>query len=209
MASDDDGIVADLEAELLGHGQPEDEESAAESGAASADEAASQSGVGDSIVEALVACEEVVAQPVAASSVAAPPPIQGESRRRRSANPNNVNFPLPDGNALMYYAGPGSFYALCRHSHALGSSCRMTRTSRALRSKPSSGRPVGFLMAWLQAQGEYATTAGHHDECMPSREDRVLARRYLHSLHGSEVLFALEREQRVALGEDSEPDDCP
>jgi len=209
----DHDVLDALEKEISGHAMPDDSLPEGESDSEQAGDGAGPAPEEQSLVMTSVRAEGDVAAPPGSSTdpphVPPVPPPAAEPGRRARGNPDNITLNLPDGNSIVYYAGPQQFYAICRHNHAMGSMCRMTRTRRGQASKPAAGRPLGFLMAWLQAQDEYGTCSDHHDLCEPDLADRRGARALLHTIPAAELLFAKEREVRAALGEGSEPEDCP
>jgi hypothetical protein len=90
--------------------------------------------------------------------------------------------------------------------------CRVNRTRLETRGSPEKGRPLGFLMAWLAAQGCRDSEFAHKSMAIPHRrrpEDLpflLLARRQAGRTwlqdHGFHDLLGLERPKR-----DGEPDE--
>ena len=103
---------------------------------------------------------------------------------------------------LAFYARHQQFYAVCMHANHFR--CRLTRTQNPARKHLAAGRPLGYLMAWLADATSYSSAEDHRLSCPPAIGDRRAARAHLHTLDGSEELFAQERDQRVDT--DSEPD---
>lgn len=82
---------------------------------------------------------------------------------------------------------------------------RRTRTCNSSAARPSQGRPLGMLAAWLdafQCDGQKA----EHNLFYPSLAARQAHRRLLAADPESQLFFSLER--KLADGEDSEPEDA-
>lgn len=163
------------------------------------------------LIDALVQyeAEAGLGAPPPEPPAAPPPPVEApRPGRRQSANPGNVKVELPSG-YIACYASRHQFYAVCKRMHATGGDCRMTRSSRGNLARPASGRPLGFLMAWLQKQAAYGTAEEHRDMCYPTVHERRAARQELLQQEGADRLPALERPCREEASETSEPDDIP
>ena len=97
-----------------------------------------------------------------------------------------------DGGAMhsiRYNAIDGDMIAYCGHH---GQMCRRTKTCKAGR-KFGSGRPVGFLVAWLKA---HAADKASHCVAQPCDfifEDRSAARAEFAALPGAQLLLNFER----------------
>lgn len=103
---------------------------------------------------------------------------------------------------IAHYERPKQFYAVCLH--AGHEKCRLTRTSNP-GAQPASGRPLGYLMAWLDAAASYDDAFDHRQRCLPTCGDRRAARSRLHGVSGSGDVFARERPRRQDT--DSEPEE--
>ena len=106
------------------------------------------------------------------------------------------------GNAcsLRYDHVDHAFIAYCgKHKDAR---CTATRTLNAGK-RPGSGRPLGFLVAWLLCGGDHSTKEQHIEMPVPSKMLRRAARNYLKAQPASPALFALEAPQE---DEDNEPE---
>ena len=140
--------------------------------------------------------EESPIAPVAVDIV--PPPLDPLVRDR-----SNVRLAVPGG-FIAYYDGRKDFYANCKR-HVCD--CRKVRTSTGKEAKPQQGRPLGFLMAWLQMKSKNnATHSSILDETI-DWEIRSNARIELAKIPGSEHLFNAERSKRP--GEWDEPEFTP
>ena len=115
---------------------------------------------------------------------------------------NREVFAFPDGSELHYYFLSGSMVAFCRHRqdlHAQG--CRESATTQPKRR--GTGRPIGMLVAWLQACDQYEDKSSHVHSCMPSLDARKSAREFFNGLPGS-ASFSLY-ETRKEAGDPDEP----
>lgn len=83
-----------------------------------------------------------------------------------------------------------------------GVSCRKTKTYKISTRNRDQGRPVGFLVAWLNAATQFETKDEHLYHT-PDFEARSRARAELKATGLHEGLFALERARRE--GEEDEP----
>ena len=153
------------------------------------------------LVAAIEECKDEVGPQVPAE-LPPPPPIAGMLPRALPAA-GNLRVSVGLGKSyLAFYERPQQFYAVCMHAGHVR--CRLTRTRNPDRVNMASGRPLGYLMAWLSDAHLYDSTDEHRLSCIPSLHDRRDARLKLHSLDGSGVFFAQERLQRADT--DSEPD---
>ncbi len=94
--------------------------------------------------------------------------------------------------------------------------CRRTLSARLGSTSSAQGRPVGFLMAWLQDQHRHPDGLSHgnlgrrgrpqssDDRAAMTKQIRMAARYLLDPEH---PVFRLERDRWP--GEDDEPDECP
>eukprot|EP00959_Pyramimonas_sp_CCMP1952_P070616 1474587-Pyramimonas_sp.AAC.1 len=84
--------------------------------------------------------------------------------------------------------------------------CRKNRVGRhAKRTSKGTGRPLGYLVCWLQQYNNFASAWEHKSLCHCSWAARKAAREWLKTLPGAHVLLAQEREKLP--GEDSEHED--
>lgn len=172
---------------------------------------------GAPMAEAMAALPEegVIAEPGGAPAgppglaKAAPPPpppppqVEGDQRRRRAT----VTLQVPGG-SISFYESKQAFEAVCdRREHGR---CVVTRTrhGRAMGADgfPKSGRPVGFLAAWLGA-GEHLQTKQQHwaQECfVRPYEERANVRAHIEACGPSGRLL-LECERTRGDGEGAEP----
>jgi hypothetical protein len=123
-------------------------------------------------------------------------------------------FVFPNGAKLSLYKS-GDYEAVCPPDCGHGR-CRKTRTGtapsrRLVGSKPFQGRPLGFLVAWcLEAGMGLCDDARSHSAFLPSRADRLEARRWLAAQGPTGLaLLAGERPKRTTDGEESEPEGVP
>ena len=74
---------------------------------------------------------------------------------------------------LTFYPKKRAFEAVC--GCLAHGKCVRTRTVNAYEKLPAQGRPLGFLVAWLEA-AESAGSRFMHDCCYPTAEQRRAAR---------------------------------
>ena len=148
--------------------------------------------------------EAPVAEPVAQPPVADAPHVRGAPGRIES----DLVFLVPGGAIKFYGRGQQNMVAECEDpAHAIGSACKKTRTVKP-GNKPSQGRPLGHLMAWLAGHEMHAfPSKADHFEYKPSFDERVNSRNFLDTLPGAASVLALERPRRD--GESAEPDLLP
>ena len=91
---------------------------------------------------------------------------------------------------IKFHEAPEDFYVICSKH---GQLCRLTRTRRAHESRPSQGRPLGLLAAWLMA--DHGSKVDHQlpESKMVAYGERVRARRELETVPGAHVLLNIER----------------
>ena len=133
------------------------------------------------------------------SSIAAAPPMPEDL----PAAPMSIPLEGTDRDGMLIYTahlGRKELYAVCgckRHG-----SCVNTKTCNA-GAKKGQGRPIGYLVAWLQAGCRHEGK----DQHMPhevTHEDRVRARHFFYTLPGS--IDFLNTERLPYDGEGSEPE---
>ena len=200
-------------------GVPEAAEAPAADAAASASArpparpaAAAPQGVADPAAPArpAAAAPQGVADPAAAAAAPEPPPPEaaregGDARRARAPgllrDRATCTLLVPNRGTIRYYEKSQSMVAFCDRC---AGDCRKSRTVKANAQRPSQGRPLGFLLAWLEAAEEYGGRAADHNVlCLPLHAARVAARNDCRALLGYDVLAGKER--RRADGEAEEP----
>lgn len=138
----------------------------------------------------------------------APPPApKAEAGRQRRGVRGSATLTFHvAGGSISYYPSKTAFEAVCNHPEH--GRCVVTRTSRAMagsRRGPESGRPVGFLAAWLAAGQSRASKQEHWaTECF----DRPHAERaaFRVAIGGSAAgRTLLECERPAGPDEDLEP----
>ena len=112
-------------------------------------------------------------------------------------------FELPDGSGtLRYYHASGSMQAFCCLGRSLHSSdCRKSATCCPV--KRGSGRPIGLLVAWLQAAIDFDDKTEHVHSCRPTYEARKAAREWFMTLPGASDFCSFEKPK--APGDPDEP----
>ena len=123
---------------------------------------------------------------------------------------------LVGGGKVTFYPGNmsspnGFFEAVCgdpRH----GCRCRKTRVAveapEGSKKFLSQGRPLGFLVAWLDAH-ELAENRDEHSKWMPCLATRQAARHKLEQCKDPNSAFVLACERPPRAGEPREPLECP
>jgi hypothetical protein len=108
-----------------------------------------------------------------------------------------LRFDLPGIGYLVYDEKSESIGAHCsRHK-----TCRLNRSIRANARRPAQGRPLGQLIAWLQASVHFESQANHkstaREEGYVSWVQRNAAREWAMGLPGFvDTMACLERHQR-------------
>ena len=108
-----------------------------------------------------------------------------------------------EGGSLHYYPKNKLIQAFCKH-HA--GDCRKGRTILANdgERRAFQGRPLGFLLSWLQTASEYSDRASHcRLHVPPGYATRLQAREHFMTLPGASTFAAYERPRRD--GEGPEP----
>ena len=114
--------------------------------------------------------EPVVAPPPPAPDAAAaepvpppPPPLAGPGAERGDRM-RHIQYDVDargDGQSFLKLDTKLNILAAhCRHPDH-GNKCRMNKTLKARASKPAQGRPIGFLIAWLQCAGDFESQQLH------------------------------------------------
>jgi hypothetical protein len=138
---------------------------------------------------------------VPVAPVAPPPPIVVEGR-----DAPTVEIVSPFG-IIRYYEKHKRFEATCpRFDHVSGGKpCRLTRYSTANKNL-AKGRPLGFMLAWLEA-GRHM--ADHHEHIHPlalaslGLADRIRCRGLINAMPCGPAMLDKERPRRA--GEPVEP----
>ena len=130
------------------------------------------------------------------SSGGAPPAPAVVPIRVGRGRPAAAIVSVPNGR-IAYYENTVDFYGYCLDPLCHG--CRLSRRGNARASNPAQGRPLGLLMAWIQASG----TQAHIDKGpWPDYEARCRARAALAAIDGANALFAFERARRPDEGDE-------
>jgi hypothetical protein len=124
---------------------------------------------------------------------------------------------VPGYGYIFWYRSTKEFYAFCydgAHIRLASDAdykdptndkprfCRKTRTSIAGK-RQGSGKPLGFLTAWLLAQGFQTCSYDHVHFTFPTLAERQAARALLRTVAGSAAVFA---EEQPSTDPDLEPD---
>ena len=155
--------------------------------------------------------EDMLAPVIGPQAAAVPPPEPARGRRRAKLMARPVGpraramaSVACDHGRISFYQQRNFFEAVCGYHPQ----CVLSRTANG-RPSPEGvcgGRPLGFLMRWLQ-DGAFAPDKGIHwdQHCwaMFTQEERLAARRELAGLDGGAELLACER--ATAEGEAEEP----
>ena len=138
---------------------------------------------------------------VAADGADAPPPPAADPEGRAKAAPRRgggrtgqeiLRFTVPSG-SIVWYAHSQDMTAFCSTPGHL--ECRKTRTARA-GIRPGQGRPLGFLMAWLEKGHEHADQQAHVHRCRVTHQERRDGRLLLMQQDGWQEIANKERPQR-------------
>ena len=136
-----------------------------------------------------------------------PPPEPPRAFRARARGGvrdvhNREIFDMEDIGQLRYYPSLEVITAFCPLRSTLHSpDCRIQRTVRP--KKRGAGRPIGFLVGWLQKADDYSSAWSHIHGCKPSFEERKQARELFDSLPDSEDFSTFE--MPPPEGEEPEP----
>ena len=116
-------------------------------------------------------------------------------------------FVLPNAlGTLRYYHGTKSMQAFCpwgREYDVHESDCRKSATCNPQRR--GSGRPIGLLVAWLQAHKDFATKHEHVHTCKPSLQQRRDARAFFMQLPEAAEFARFEKPKANPNDDDDEP----
>ena len=136
------------------------------------------------------------------------PPAPADPLRRggrsfvglREKSEHSVTVP---GGKVAYYHKGKFFQASCSNP-AHVPKCVLSRSAEGGR-KPSQGRPLGFLVAWLCQGVELPDKATHWNrEAWPDHDARLACRQGLPLVEGGVDLLLCERERREGEGEEPE-----
>ena len=162
---------------------------------------------GDVILAGAAAPEELP-DPAAAPPPPGPPPgppepAVGVARERRPKTTKEIVFAVPGLGDLRWNANARTMTAhCCNRNHQ---NCRKERTCQEGKT-PLQGRPIGFLVRWLQEQDGHPSTHDHvhQHRAHTSQSARQTAWEYFYSLEGG-VDFATKYERPRAADEPEEP----
>ena len=129
-------------------------------------------------------------------SVPVPPPTPRET----------VRAVIPGLGTIIWDKASSEFRCYCTacgHSN----NCAKYRRSTESTANPVQGRPLGYLMAWLEL-GSGTTEAHHKDNVYPTPDQRRVARTRLQKLSERypDIALLFRRERRCRPGEPDEPD---
>lgn len=152
------------------------------------------------------------AEPVAEAPAPMPPPppqaAEGVARRpqrRGGARASAAAVCQVPGGSIGYYVSKSAFEAVC--DNPAHGRCVATRTSSGRATGedgfPRSGRPLGFLAAWLQAGQGVGSKAEHWQLFDQPHSERVRLRSEFSTSGAFQTLLAHERAR--AEGEPEEP----
>ena len=140
--------------------------------------------------------------PVEVEAPAAPPAGRAARREVSARGKSEQTVSVPGGRVSFYRKG-NFFQATCSNPAHLPK-CVLSRSAEEGR-KPSQGRPLGFLVAWLAKGAELPDKSSHwNKDHWPSHEERLACRRQLAVVEGGEGLLLSERVQRPDEGEEPE-----
>ena len=185
LSSDVD--MQDLEGQLGGDNQAEEDQEAGESEQPSADEVASDCGSSNADQRRGAA-----------------------SGGPRAAKMAEDVFRLPDDAGEIHFNVTSNYLrAHCAHP-AHGEACRRQRTVLAseFAGRGGQGRPIGSLVSWLQRAGEARSAEEHVKMKVSPFTHRVSARDFFYGLNGGRD-FARMHERKRREGEPEEPTSIP
>ena len=119
--------------------------------------------------------QEVSVPPPRVPSVPAPPRKVSRPEGIQRSMENRVVLNIPGAGELHYYRSTQQMHAFCALRNSTHSSgCRKQMTCAP--AKRGTGRPLGFLIAWMRKAGECDSKHEHVHCCIPSLEERRKAR---------------------------------
>lgn len=103
---------------------------------------------------------------------------------------------------LHYYANTESMTAFCHlrdtdHAH----DCRKSMSANPVRR--GSGRPIGYLVAWLRLANQHTNRSSHVHSCVPTLRQRQEAREFFQTQKNWLPFASLERARK--RGQPDEP----
>ena len=149
--------------------------------------------------------------PVPKAPAAAAPPMQPEARAKAAVRKKLTTesvLPVPPYGSIHYNPRSKVFIAHCK-KHGLGV-CKKQRTVIDDGPEKKKGsrrvRPLGFLMAWLEEQGDFDSKNHHvfNSHIHMDKPKRASARQRLKAVEGAREFFV--HEAGKGPGSDSEPD---
>lgn len=113
----------------------------------------------------------------AEKSLPAEPPSSKETTKRSYASRVKTGterkLVLPDGiGEVHFYPSQFSMCAFCRQHER----CRKTKTTKPSQTNEGQGRPLGYLIAWLQLGKSEESHWSHVNACVPTLQQREEAR---------------------------------
>lgn len=163
---------------------------------------------GASVADALVAPMQAAPEaPPLPPQPLGPPAQPSGSTGRAGRHEPDVSFLVPGGE-IRLYSRTRRFSAFCEQaSH--GGRCRREKVAYAAGSgRGGQGRPLGYLMAWLNKGELHETQQAHMSmEVVISWAERKEARAMLHNIPGCERVLVGERPRRD--DEEDEPESHP
>ena len=135
----------------------------------------------------------------AAAERAAPEQVPEVPRVGAAARTAGVVMVIPGHGELRFYPGTATMAVFCRRHEC---DCRRSSTC-APKKAGSSGRPIGFLVMWLQRAADFENKMAHVHSSVIRHEERVAARAHFQTLEGWQS-FA-EHEKPRADGDPDEP----
>ena len=137
------------------------------------------------------------------------PQHRGWQQRSSGSKETYKKFPVLDCGYLYYAESRRSLAAHCENDLCNHVQCRVNRSCVGTPEK-SSGRPVGFLLAWLFAQSEFVNDKAAHQALArrPQRDCHLISfaeRRSAREWAKKHIPEVLELERELAPGETEEP----
>ena len=134
-------------------------------------------------------------------------PSVASSRREGGREKAEAVFEIDGVGRISYYQKHKRFECICFRHSKTDERCVLTRTAAMNPRRPSQGRPLGLMMAWLLNASTFSDKAEHGDkflvQCVCSKPVRLHGRSELRKHpEGRE----LETKEERPDGADSEPD---
>lgn len=122
------------------------------------------------------------------------PPLPAARRRPHARSTANRTVFVVPGGELHYYHLTQKMAAFCANRDSTHcNDCRKQLSTAGGGRHCRSGRPVGFLMAWLAKRDEFDSRSGHVHMCNPNLEERQRARRVFNALPESAAFARYEK----------------